>query len=280
MIAQDGAFEIVVLKNGAHAVRHVGHGEVMHPSVGPWREAQALYVEQSRLRERLIEQGPPLQVWDVGLGAGTNAVAALSCARELGLRQRRALKITSFEIDLAPLRLALTDAAGFPFLQPFATAARALIETGRFEDELLSWELQLGDAAALWSERAFPAPELIFFDPFSPASNPALWTAAAFSAVHRHVVDSNCTLFTYSAATPTRVSLLLGGFFVGSGVSTGHKTETTVAATRLELLEQPLGARWLSRWERSSAKAPHGAGFDDRIERAVRAHPQFNCLGV
>src|SRR3954467_10405098 len=103
-VARDGDFELVTLRNGARAVRHVGHGEVMHPSIGPWQEAQALYVEQSGLRERLQEAGPPLCVWDVGLGAGTNAVAALSAARALGPAQRRALRVLSFEVDLAPLR--------------------------------------------------------------------------------------------------------------------------------------------------------------------------------
>ncbi len=60
-------------------------------------------------RMQLQREGPPLRVWDVGLGAGTNAVAALTCARELGERQRRELEVLSFEIDLAPLRLALAD---------------------------------------------------------------------------------------------------------------------------------------------------------------------------
>ena len=68
--ARDGDFELVTLRNGARAVRHLGHGEVMHPSVGPWQEACALYVEQSRLADKLQVAGPPVRVWDVGLGAG------------------------------------------------------------------------------------------------------------------------------------------------------------------------------------------------------------------
>ena len=48
---------------------------------------------------------------------------------------------------------------------------------------------------------------------------------------------------TYSAATPTRVTLLLAGFYVGSGVSTGMKGETTVAATRRVALGSLLGER-------------------------------------
>lgn len=274
--ARDGDFELVTLRNGARAVRHLGHGEVMHPSVGPWQEARALYAEQSGLAEKLQREGPPLCVWDVGLGAGTNAVAALACASELGERQRRELTVVSFEIDLAPLRLALADAQGFPFLQPFAAAGSALLSGERWSQGRLRWELHLGDATEAWARAAEPA-DLIFFDPFSPAANPMLWAPAAFARLRAHARDDGdgCTLFTYSAATPTRVSLLLGGFFVGTGISTGMKKETTVAATRRDLLHAPLDARWLTRWERSAAQAPHGLELSEEIRSAVRQHPQF-----
>lgn len=273
---RDGDFELLTLKNGARAVRHRVHGEVMHPSVGPWQEARALYVDQARLSEKLRVSGPPLTVWDVGLGAGTNAVAALTCARDLGTQQRRVLKVKSFEVDLAPLRLALSDAVGFPFLQPFAEAADALSTTHHFREGLLHWDLQLGDALCYWQENQEPA-DVIFFDPFSPAANPALWTPAAFTLLRGHARSDGegATLFTYSAATPTRVSLLLGGFFVGSGAATGLKTETTAAATRCELLQNPLDQRWLARWERSSAQAPHGVPLADEHRRAIRGHAQF-----
>jgi tRNA U34 5-methylaminomethyl-2-thiouridine-forming methyltransferase MnmC len=138
------------------------------------------------------------------------------------------------------------------------------------------WQLHLGDAAELWRGAWEPA-DLIFFDPFSPASNPALWTPAAFALLRAHARSdgAGCTLFTYSAATPTRVSLLLGGFYVGTGIATGTKKETTVAATDRALLDRPLDARWLSRWERSAAQAPHGLGLSDEIKTAVRSHRQF-----
>ncbi|MEO7033172.1 MAG: MnmC family methyltransferase [Polyangiaceae bacterium] len=273
---RDGDFELVTLRNGTRAVRNVVHGEVMHPSIGPWQEAQALYVAQSRLSEKLQEPGAPLCIWDVGLGAGTNAVAALTCARSLGAAQRRELRVVSFEIDLAPLRLALADQDGFPFLQPFASAAESVAKAQHWSEDSLRWDLHLGDAATLWQQRWEPA-DIIFFDPFSPASNPTLWTPTAFALLRRHAREDGegCTLFTYSSATPTRASLLLGGFYVGTGSSTGMKTETTAAATRCDLLRQPLDQRWLSRWQRSSSQAPHGVALDASIEAALRGHAQF-----
>jgi queuine tRNA-ribosyltransferase len=63
-------------------------------------------------------------------------------------------------------------------------------------------------------------------------------------------------LFTYSASTRVRAALLLAGFHVGYGWSTGLKRETTAAATRLGLLEKPLDSRWLERLARSDALTP------------------------
>ncbi len=49
----------------------------MHPVVGPLVEAERLYVGPSRLRERLVDGAKdPLVLLDVGLGAGSNAIAA------------------------------------------------------------------------------------------------------------------------------------------------------------------------------------------------------------
>lgn len=274
-----GDFELVTLRNGARAVRDRLSGEVMHPSVGPWAEATRLYVEQTRLAERLRLPGEPLRILDVGLGAGTNALAALEAARALGPERRRTLEIVSFERHLDPLRLARSDAEGFPHQARWSLAVDRLLEHGRWEEDGLSWSLVLGDLPDTFARAAGPF-DLVFFDPFSPQTNPGLWTVETFARVRSlcRQEGQGALLATYSAATPTRVSLLLAGFFVGTGWSIGTKRETTVASTRLEALEQPLEGRWLQRWERSDARAPHGEPLTADHEALLRAHPQFANL--
>lgn len=281
---RDGDFELVTLRNGARAVRDAVSGEIMHPAVGPWEEAQRLYVAQLRLVERLAEGGTrPLRVLDVGLGAATNAVAALTAARAVDAGRRRPLEVVSLERDLAPLRLALADPEGFPFLVPFAAAAARLVATGSWSGEGVdagsSWRLVHADVEQAL-EAAGGDHDCVFFDPFSPRANPTLWTPTFLSRVRAlcRTDGPGAVLATYSAATPTRVSLLLAGFHVGVGCSTGSKQETTVAATVAEALEAPLSQRWLERWERSSARAPHGEALTPALEAKVRSHPQFQHL--
>jgi queuine tRNA-ribosyltransferase len=90
-------------------------------------------------------------------------------------------------------------------------------------------------------------------------------------------------LFTYSASTAVRTALLAAGFYVGRGVGTGPKAETTIACTPETLQdseaqrEKILGTPWLERWERSGSRFPHGLPDDERdeIEHRIRSHPQF-----
>ncbi|MBX7099590.1 MAG: tRNA guanosine(34) transglycosylase Tgt [Myxococcaceae bacterium] len=272
---REAGFELVTLKGGARAVRHLGNGEIMHPGVGPWEEANGLYVGQTGLTEKLqVEHAAPLRVLDLGLGAAANAVAALTAARALGAARRRPLELVSIEHDLGALKLALQDAEGFPFLTPWRPAIEALLRDGHWKDGDLSWSLLLGDAHQKLGEVAAPV-HVVFHDPFSPEQNPELWTPAWFRRVHALAGPDGMTLSTYSTSTPVRVSMLLGGFHVGAGVPSGARAETTAAATSSALLARPLGGRWLKRWERSSARAPIGGTFDGTVERAVRGHPQF-----
>jgi len=102
-----------------------------------------------------------------------------------------------------------------------------------------------------------PAPHAMLFDPFSPAKNPAMWTAAVVHEPLRLLDPARpCALATYSRSTMTRVALLLAGFYVGAGHATGEKEETTIAANTPELIDEPLDRAWLERARRSHSAEP------------------------
>lgn len=262
--------EVVTTRDGARAVLDHATGEVMHPVVGPAIESRRLYCGPSRLAERLMGGGEgPLVVFDVGLGAGSNAAAAWRVAASLPAGARP-LEIVSFDRDLEALGLALAHAEEFELGGEVGEAARAVLERGEHRAAHARWWRILGELPATLAEA--PAADVVFWDPFSPRANPALWQLAAFTALRARCRGA-ATVHTYSGATAVRSALLLAGFAVGEGAPTGeHKTATT-AALRVADLERPLDRRWLARLGRSSAGFPADAPADALAR--VAALPQF-----
>jgi queuine tRNA-ribosyltransferase len=271
------AHEVVRTRSGAWAMLDRQSGEVMHPIDGPCVEAERLYVAASGLERRLCEADPsPLVVLDVGLGAGSNAAAALRACLALP-DERRRLQLVSIDRSRAALELALQPehAGAFGFRGAAADAARALVHAGSYKGPGIEWRLCVDDAlevlAALAREPGFGA-DVVFWDPFSPASNPELWTLAAFRSLFS-LCREGATVHTYSGATQVRSALLLAGFRVGVGQKIAEGKFATVAALEPAELEQPLDRRWLERLARSTAPFPPDAPAD-ALER-VRALPQF-----
>lgn len=262
-----------------HSIRQISSGEVMHSVSDPVLEASRLYVEQSGLAE-LVSRDPaarPLVIWDVGLGAATNAMSAVRCLQsQAKLGPVRPVHLVSFEIDLDPLRLASGQQYKFPHLRH--QAPLKLLAEGRWQDEKssLTWTLIQGDF--LQTMDSAPAPDLIFYDPFSFKVDSPLWKPEVFARLLALCpADGPARLFTYSAATGVRTALLSAGWFVGRGVGTGPKAETTVAASgpgaQIPLLEP----EWLGRWSRSSSRYPDDLPEADRPlwDEKILAHPQF-----
>lgn len=269
-----GNYEVLQSPSGFASVRHISSGEIMHSVNDPEKEACELYVEQPRLRERLAEESAeesdkPLIIWDVGLGAATNAMAALRCYENLSREGAalRPLRIISFENDLDSLRLASWHRGWFAHLRH--PAPETLLEKGEWESRGVKWILHEGDFLARMQDAELP--DLIYYDPFSSKTDSGLWTVTAFSKLLTRVRDAAVEIYTYSASTQVRSALLCAGFFVAKGRRTGPKQETTIALTPLAARSgafELLDSQWLARWERSTAKLPEH-------EPLVRAHPQF-----
>jgi queuine tRNA-ribosyltransferase len=277
--SDDAGCEVVTTRSGALAMRDRGTGELMHPVVGPLVEADTLYVGASRLEARLVEapslrEGEPLVLLDVGLGAGSNAIAAWKLSERMPASARR-LEMISFDHTTSALELALSDehAAAFGFEGAALRAARMLLSEGRHETRRTVWRLEAGELPSTLGRVPERSSDVVFWDPFSPRANPALWTAAAFAALRR-VCRAGATVHTYSAATATRSALLLAGFAVGVGDAGGVGKPSTQAAVGVHALARPLGRRWLERLARSDAPFPADAPADALAR--VAALPQFS----
>ena len=284
-------YQLVRLNNGICSVRSLADAETFHPVVGPVAEAEALYVNQLRLRERLKNHTGEFVIWDVGLGAAANSLTVLRATRDIAC----SLRLVSFDHTLEPLEFALKNADALGYFGGYENRLQEFLREHRVEfqdgQQSVNWEFHHGDFPS-WlareSERRAPSrlvgvqasacspdklklelqlqhaetvlgapPHAILFDAYSPARNPAMWTLPLFTNLfHRLDPQRPCALPTYSRSTILRVTLLLAGFFVGVGHATGEKEETTIAANTLDLLTEPLDQRWLERAKRSHSAEP------------------------
>lgn len=287
----DSEYQLVRLRNGTQAVYVASYDEKMHPGLGPAAEAESVYVRQLRIRERLMHHSEEFVVWDIGLGAGANALTLLKLTAEFPAP----LRLVSFDDTSGPLEFALSHRSELGYFEAYEGTVQALLEGGKVQfteaSRPVDWELVRCDFPA-WLEAAnvvggvkrcgLPAPHAILFDAFSPAKNPAMWTLPVFQNLFCVLEPGRaCNLATYSRSTMLRVTLLRAGFQVGRGIATGLKEETTVAANDPKLLDAPLDEAWLARARRSGCAEPlvepvyRKAPLSEASWEALRTHRQF-----
>ena len=277
-----GDYEVHTSAQGFSSIRQISSGEIMHSVTAPEVEARAMYVAPAKFAERMLTQ-KELVIWDVGLGAGTNAMEILYDLERTyqtePLATECAAKIVSFEIDLDPIKLALKNTAAFLPLRH--AAPHAVLRDGYWNHATypLHWKLLEGDFLVRMKNAELP--DVVFYDFFSAkTADSELWKNSAFKMLYAHCKKKPMKLFTFSASTLIRAVLLSEGFYVGYGEGSGPKATTTVAfndETLARAHQTLLGREWLLRWERSGAQFPLGLGIEAQTQFAekIRNHPQF-----
>lgn len=274
-----GSFGVVTSTHGFSSIQHLPSGEVMHSVNHPDLEAEQIYVAQSSwiARATAAPLARPLVVWDVGLGAGHNAMALVrTLDRAPG---HGPIILTSFERDLDAFRLALGQQQHFAHL--WHAGPHALARDHVYRRANLTWTLCEGDFLSTFANH--DRPDVIFYDPFSSQVDPTPWSFASFRRLFAHL-DGPTELFTFTSSTAVRTSLLAAGFHVAHGVGSGPRAETTIALKRVGddgfSRHRLLGRDWLDRRARSSARF----GVDIRpehhaaVEQLIVTHAQFAAV--
>src|SRR5690606_3337389 len=98
----------------------------------------------------------------------------------------------------------------------------------------ITWNLH-GEFTGFISHSQLRAPDAIFYDPYSAAGNPEMWSLDVFTQLFQSLDSERpCLLTNYTASTYIRITLLLAGFYVGYGCAVDKKLHTTIASNRLE----------------------------------------------
>lgn len=276
-----GDYEIVKNETGFHSIRHIKSGEVMHSVNDPITEAQNLYVMQADIQHMSdIVPDENIVIWDVGLGAGTNAMTAIFECEKIfnGNNFGKGIRIISFEKDLNPIRLASKNPALFTHVRHSAPSALLKHGIWKSEENNIEWNLIEGDF--LDNIEKASKPHIIFYDPFSINTDGPLWNYSVFKRIFNHCRDNRTKFFTYSSSTKVRSALIAAGFYTGRGAGSGPKTDTTAAFTAPGIINPEvklLGIQWLERFYRSSSKFTDDITDEMKpeIEKLIISHPQF-----
>lgn len=169
-----------------------------------------------------------IHILDICFGLGFNTLATLWYYQQNDLRSK--LYIYSPELD-DKLVDSLTNFNYPKEFEPFLDVIEDLTLQGWYEDEDFSIELFLGDARE-YIKRFEDTFDIVYQDPFSPSTNPMLWTQEYFADIAKAMKEEG-VLTTYSIALQTRLALHNNGFKIYT--NSGENFRTSTIASRFEI---------------------------------------------
>ena len=220
---EESFFSIVPTDDGTSTALLAEYGEGMHSRSGAYEEALRKHLVPSRVLEH---RDRALSVLDVGFGLGYNILALIHeyFLRNSGVR----LSVVSLEKERSLLP-ALEMISFNDKRDDLYDHIRRAYAKGHTEIGEISIEVLFDDARNSLRHLGDSAFHAVFFDPFSPARNPELWSTDVFKELFR-IMKDGAMLTTYSSASHVRAAMLDAGLAVGRGPSVGGKREGTIAS--------------------------------------------------
>lgn len=272
--ATGNTYAMDVTIHGDPTFRHVATGEVLHGQVGPWQEAWQLYLNPSGLLSRKGK----VTVYDAGMGCGAQLLATYETFQNN--RDLLEMTVVSFDLEKAGLHLLRAHIHEFPYAVPYEALLDAMLASDTVEllvdGRVFRWQFVRGDFRETIKTPGLPKADLVYYDFFSPASQPWLWTLAVLEPLFR-ACSHEAKFITYASATCVRALLAASGFHVGLGIPSGRKKNSTMAAMRFEDLEEPLLPGWKKTFLTSHRPFTEAASQEEQDEIRVKVvtHPQF-----
>jgi len=273
-------YSLVTLDNGVVSFRHAQTGEILHGNVGPEKEALELYMSASGL---LHWEQPQAIVFDIGTGCGAQLLALLDLLENSPTLLN--LKVYSFDLEKDGLTAALAARAHFKAIERHHSFLEQAQNRNALRWEMpgnktFDWTFVGGNFRETVVRLAESEPHLradfFFYDFFSPASHPWLWTYELFKRVF-YFAHPKSRLVTYSSATCVKAALAAAGWFVGTTIASGKKAQSIIASGSLDLLANPLPQKFLSTFLNSHKPFNEAETPQTQLEIKIRLteHVQF-----
>ncbi|WP_017326617.1 tRNA (5-methylaminomethyl-2-thiouridine)(34)-methyltransferase MnmD [Synechococcus sp. PCC 7336] len=217
-------FELVTTGDGSITFYSEEFDQAFHNRSGARAEAIEKFLLPCKVLD-LAPQRAELRILDVCFGLGYNSGVALERIWQVNPTCRVVLYALerSPEVSRQALQLGLWSD------WEFASLWQAGLEVGTVKGDRLSVRFYWGDARQTITEIPVGAIDAIFFDPFSPAACPQLWTVE-FLALVAQCLNPTGRLATYSCAAAVRSAMQAANLYIGSTPPFGRRWPGTVAS--------------------------------------------------
>lgn len=215
---------LITTADGSHSLVSEQFKVAYHSHYGAIQETNHVFIEAGMLFQ--LQRKQPLQILELGLGTGLNALVTYLKAVELDV------PVSYTTLEQYPISWELAEQCNFleQLDAPQALASFQKIHCGSFGDwHSLAADFRFRkmqeDAASFSSEDRF---SLIYYDAFAPESQPELWTEEIFKRMYDLLADGG-VLVTYCAKGVVKRALKAVGFIIESIPGPPGKREMTRA---------------------------------------------------
>lgn len=209
---------VVLTADGSHTLVNGDLEKSYHSVYGARQESQRVYVELGLLPAFERFPAGPVELFEMGFGSGLNALLTLREAEE----HQRPVHYVAIDTDPVPAvearRLNFDQLLGTSYLNALHEAPwnEVVSITPYFTLEKRQTRLQDFD-----TDHRF---HLIYFDAFSPTSQPELWEAAIFTKLAGFLLPGGL-LTTYCSKSIVQRAMRAGGLTVEKHSGPRHKRD-------------------------------------------------------
>ncbi len=208
--------ELLTTDDGSHTLRHPLLGDCYHSGRGAVGESMHVFIGAGMLH-RLNggnNAGPnttPLQILEAGFGSGLNALLTFRQAQQSGC------SVGYTAVELYPIDLSVASVLNYRTIDEgtYAAAFDAMHAAPWDEPTAISSFFSLHKIRLPLQEYAGGVGrfDLVYFDAFSPDTQPELWSEELFVRLHG-MMAAGGVLVTYSSKGMVKRNLRAAGFSV------------------------------------------------------------------
>ncbi len=205
--ANNSSNKVVVSSDGSSTLFSSRFGEHYHSTFGAVQESKHIFIEAGLVP--LANENSVLNIFEVGFGTGLNALLTLQYAFKNNLKVNY-VAVEAFPVDALTVtglnypELLNIDTAVFEAMHKVSVTAVAI--TPFFSLKVIKGTLQETDL----ERHLF---DLVYFDAFSPETQPEMWQASCFSKIYA-AMNIGGVLTTYSCKGIVKRALKAAGFSI------------------------------------------------------------------